>query len=66
MVKYEFIVRISGGNINEPDMKIVREFENDYSAKNELTNMGRNGFIYENLYYPPHKIVQIEFNKIVG
>lgn len=64
MVSYEFIVKISDSANGKPDFRIIRDFETEFAAKQELTNIGKNGLIYENIYYPPHKILEIEFNKL--
>lgn len=69
MQEYQFIITIKN-DIEPPTMfSIIRKFENDYQAKNELTNIGINGLIHsssegEQKYYPPHRIIEIDFKQL--
>lgn len=46
------------------NLRIEKNYENDYQLKRELTNIGVNGLIYENTYYPPNRISKIIFKSI--
>lgn len=66
---YQFNITIKNEKTLPSTFKIERVFENEYQSRNELTNMGINGVIYtdekgEQKYYPPHRILQIDFKKL--
>jgi len=64
---YQFEVTIKTDSIPEI-LSIHRTFENKWQAQTELTNIGTNGLIYTNesgqKYYPPHRILEIDFKEI--
>ncbi len=68
---YEFAVTIEIKGKPPETIIIERNFENSYQAQNELTNMGKNGVIFTNgedeqKYFPPHRILEIDFKDLDG
>jgi len=66
---YQFSITIENKGTSPDTIQIERNFENSYQAQNELTNIGKNGLIHTNSekeqkYYPPHRILEIDFKKI--
>ena len=66
---YQFSVTIENKWTQPEIFEIERNFENSYQAQNELTNIGTNGLIYTNnqgekKYFPPHRILEIDFKEI--
>jgi len=64
---YQFEVTIKTDNTPEI-LSINRKFENSFQAQKELTNIGINGLIFTNesgqKYFPPHRILEIDFKEI--
>jgi len=68
---YEFIITLKNDETSPSIITIERKFEKEWDAQTELTNIGKNGLIHTNtdgkrIYYPPHRIVEIELNNIIS
>lgn len=66
---YEFVVTIENKGTTPSMIRIKRDFENEWQTKTELANIGTNGLIHTTpnnikMYYPPHRIVEIEVEEI--
>lgn len=66
---YQFDVTVENKGTQPSIISIERNFENNYQAQTELTNIGINGLIYtsengDKKYYPPHRILEIDFREI--
>lgn len=61
---YQFEIYIKNEKTTPSIITIEKDFEKEFQAKRELSDIGINGLIYNGIYYPPHRISEIMFKKL--
>jgi hypothetical protein len=61
---YKFTVTIKNEDDVPSTISIDQNIETAYQAKNEVRNIGVNGLIDNQRYYPPHRILEINFEEL--
>lgn len=59
MLEYDLTIYIEDRDYINMSVRCEKEYE----LKINVTNIGTNGLIYDNKYYPPHRIKEIEIKK---
>jgi hypothetical protein len=59
MIEYDLTIYIEDRDYITLSVK----YEKEYELKMDVTNIGTNGVVHQNKYYPPHRIKEIEIKK---